>query len=85
MPTRDVGPLEVLGRASLSPRQAVTLVRVGDRVLILGTGPQGAPTHLGEVTDPAELARILPRRPPRPEPSPRPALARFDQRVGDDE
>jgi hypothetical protein len=44
-----VGPgLKVIGRVGLSPRHAVHLVRAGDRVLILGTGPQGSPTLLGE-------------------------------------
>jgi flagellar biogenesis protein FliO len=45
-----VGPgLKVIGRVGLSPRHAVHLVRAGDRVLILGTGPQGAPTLLGDL------------------------------------
>lgn len=43
------GPgLKVIGRVGLSPRHAVHLVRAGDRVLVVGTGPQGAPTLLGE-------------------------------------
>jgi hypothetical protein len=43
--------LRVVGRTSLSPRHAVYLVRAGDRVLVLGTGPQGPPSLLGELDD----------------------------------
>ncbi len=81
LPSRDSGPIRVVGRAALSPRQSVYLVRVGDRVLIVGAGTQGAPAILGEVTDPAELTRLAPRRPvvgpSRPSPG-------FDRRIGDD-
>jgi hypothetical protein len=52
--------LRVLGRASLSPRHTVHLLGVGGRVLIVGTGPQGAPSLLGELTDPEDLERLLP-------------------------
>src|SRR6185312_1650201 len=56
LPSRDSGPFQVVGRSALSPKHSVYLLRVGDRVLILGAGPQGPPSTLGEVTDPAELA-----------------------------
>ena len=59
---REAGIIGVLGQARLSPKHSVHLVRVGGRVLILGTGAGGSPTTLGEVTDPAELARLLPPR-----------------------
>ncbi len=95
LPGRDSGPLQVVGRASLSPRQSVYLVRVGGRVLILGSGPQGPPSALGEITDAAELARLAPRRPARPSPpvaAPanvsvplRPNSTGFDRRIGDDD
>jgi flagellar biogenesis protein FliO len=49
------GMFRVIGRTSLSPRHAVHLLRVGDRVLIVGTGPQSAPSLLGELTDLDEL------------------------------
>jgi flagellar protein FliO/FliZ len=39
----------VVGRTSLSPRHTVYLLKAGDRVLIVGTGPQGSPTLLGEM------------------------------------
>ncbi len=55
--TRAVGeggdvPMRVVGRTSLSPRHAVVLLRVGDRTLMIGTGPQGPPTLLGEWAGP---------------------------------
>jgi flagellar biogenesis protein FliO len=88
LPSRDSGPIQVVGRSSLSTKHSVYLLRVGDRVLILGTGPQGPPSTLGEVTDPVELARLAPRRSPRPGPEPvgstRPSTG-FDRRIGDDE
>ncbi len=90
--TRETGPVAVVGQTRLSPKHSVYLVRVGGRVLILGAGQGGSPTTLGEVTDPSELARLIPQRPARPSAS-TPAvkvagLARptgFDQRIGDDE
>ena len=41
--------MRVVGRTSLSPKHTVYLLDVGGRVLILGAGPQGAPTLLGEL------------------------------------
>ncbi len=89
LPSRDSALLQVVGRSSLSSKHSVYLLRVGDRVLILGAGPQGPPSTLGEVTDPLELARLAPRRTPRPTPesstpSNRPSTG-FDRRIGDDE
>jgi len=52
----------VIGRTSLSPRHTVHLLSIGQRVLIVGTGPQGAPSLLGELTDPDDLQRLVPRR-----------------------
>ena len=62
-------PLRVVGRASLSPKHAIYLVEVGDRVLILGAGPQGAPALLGELDD---------------HPVRRPTSPRFDHRLEED-
>ncbi len=45
------GGLRVVGRTSLSPKHAVHLVRAGDRILMIGTGPQGPPALLGEWPD----------------------------------
>ena len=55
----DSANLRVVGRANLSPRHSVYLLRVGDRTLIVGTGGQGAPSLLGELA---------------PEPAPSPVL-----------
>lgn len=49
--TTGPAALRVVGRTSLSPRHTVYLLDVGGRVLIVGTGPQGAPSLLGELTD----------------------------------
>jgi flagellar protein FliO/FliZ len=60
LPKSDASPLRVIGRTSLSPRHSVYLLKAGDRVLIIGTGPQGSPTLLGEMppeTDPKPLTR----------------------------
>ena len=86
-PQREGGPLRVVGRTSLSPKQTVYLLRVGDRVLLIGAGPQGPPSLLGELTDPAELRRLAPRPgilPARESAEPAPSTARFDRRVGDE-
>jgi flagellar protein FliO/FliZ len=80
LPKGHSGPLRVVGRTSLSPRHTVYLLQVGERVLLVGTGPQGAPSLLGELDDPADLERVLPR--PNP-PVPAPAV-RIDHRPGDD-
>jgi flagellar protein FliO/FliZ len=86
LPTGDSGPIRVIGRSALSPKHSACLLRVGDRVLIVGFGPQGAPSTLGEVTDPAELARLAPRRPsPTSQAVPARPSTGFDRRIGDDE
>jgi flagellar biogenesis protein FliO len=48
-PSESAGLLQVIGRVSLSPRQSIVLVRAGKRVLLIGTGAQGAPSLLGEL------------------------------------
>ena len=96
--TRDLGPIGLVGQTRLSPKHSVYLVRVGGRVLILGAGAGGSPTSLGEVTDPAELARLIPQRPARSAGPASTSAVRlagttrtmttstgFDQRIGDDE
>lgn len=47
--------LRVIGRAPLTPRHAVHMVRAGGRTLLIGTGPQGAPSLIAdwETTEPA--------------------------------
>ncbi|WP_406698732.1 flagellar biosynthetic protein FliO [Singulisphaera sp. Ch08] len=90
LPSRNgASPMRVVGRTVLSPKHSVYLLEVGQRVLIVGTGAQGAPALLGELTDPAERDAFL-------TPSSRgaavsvpigpvPSAGRFDRRVGDDE
>ena len=89
LPSRDSGPIRVIGRSALSTKHSACLLRVGDRVLIVGIGPQGPPSTLGEVTDPLELARLAPPRESRPIPGPKSVPPRpsasFDRRIGDDE
>ncbi|MEW4571129.1 flagellar biosynthetic protein FliO [Tautonia sp. JC769] len=48
-PAGASGVLRVVGRAHLTGRHVVYLLRAGDRTLILGVGPQGAPSLLGEL------------------------------------
>ena len=48
---REAGPLRVVGRTTLGPKQAVYLLRAGDRVLIVGTGPAGPPALLGTLPE----------------------------------
>lgn len=73
--------LRVVGRTSLSPRHTVYLLDVGDRVLIVGTGPQGAPSLLGEMSGPDSPERPSPQGVVREAPAP---SARFDQLLGDE-
>lgn len=48
------GKVRVLERVALDPRRALYLVKVGDKVLLIGAGDGAAPAVLAEV-DPAEL------------------------------
>ena len=41
-------PLQVVGRVALTPKHAIHLLRNENRILLIGTGPQAAPTFLGE-------------------------------------
>lgn len=88
LPQQGAGSLRVVGRTSLSPKHTVYLLKAGDRVLIVGAGPQGAPSLLGELTEPVETERHSPAK-PKPTAAPStPAVslaARFDRHVGDDE
>ncbi len=45
---RETSLVRVISRTSLSPRHAVYLVKIDDRTLLIGTGPQGPPTLLSE-------------------------------------
>lgn len=65
-PTGGAGALRVVGRAHLTGRHAVYLLRAGDRTLILGVGSQGPPALLGELDTAAEPAPGTPADPIRP-------------------
>jgi flagellar biogenesis protein FliO len=41
----------VISRVCLSPKHAIYLVQIGQRVLLVGTGPQAAPALLSELND----------------------------------
>jgi flagellar protein FliO/FliZ len=43
--------VQVVGRVSLSPKHTVYLLRVGRRALLVGAGPQGAPSLITELDD----------------------------------
>jgi flagellar biogenesis protein FliO len=50
--------LEVLGRAPLSARQQMHVVRFGNKLVLLGISPAGA-EPLAEIDDPVEVERVL--------------------------
>jgi hypothetical protein len=47
----SAGEIRVMSRASLSPKHTIYLLRVGRRVLLVGAGPQGAPSLISELDD----------------------------------
>ena len=49
--------IEMLGRASLTPRQQVQLVRVGNKLLVVAISSTGVET-LTEITEPTEVERL---------------------------
>jgi hypothetical protein len=49
-PNESTRMLRVVGRVGLSPRHSIFLVQAGQRVLLIGTGGQGAPSLLGELS-----------------------------------
>lgn len=57
-PAGLAGPMEVLARASVAPRQQLLLVRLGKRLVLIGAGG-GAMSTLAEVTDPAEVNELM--------------------------
>lgn len=50
--------VQVLGRTPLGPRQQLTLVRCGNRVLVLAVGASTT-APLSEITDPDEVNRLI--------------------------
>jgi len=49
------GEIRVVSRVSLSPKHTIYLLRVGRRVLLVGAGPQGAPSLISELDELAEI------------------------------
>lgn len=89
------GRLRVVGRVSLPPKHAVFLVKAGGRTLLIGAGPQGAPSLLGElddedeaiVPDPATFAAGSASQRPAARPAgarPTHVAHRIDTRLGDE-
>jgi flagellar biogenesis protein FliO len=58
--------LDVLGRRALDPRQSIYLVRLGSRILVLGSTAGGLST-LAEISDPVEVDLVAGLCRPRPE------------------
>jgi len=50
--------LEVLARTSTSTRHQLLVVRMGERIVLVGQGPSGM-TALSEITEPDEISRLL--------------------------
>jgi hypothetical protein len=61
VPPASTGAVHVVGRVSLSPKHSVYLIRVGRRVLLVGTGPQGPPSLISELDDPIGSAPNQPQ------------------------
>lgn len=57
-PVDQAGPMEVLARASVAPRQQLLLVRLGKRLVLIGAGG-GTMTTLAEVSDQAEVDELM--------------------------
>jgi flagellar biogenesis protein FliO len=60
---KGMGPLpsdvlELLGRAPVGQKQSVTLLRLGDRLLLVAISAAGIET-LSEITDPDEVTRLV--------------------------
>lgn len=55
---RSDGALQLIARANLSAKHQVFLMRMGERLVLIGAGPQGL-SSLSEITDPAEANRLL--------------------------
>ena len=55
---RGSAPMSVLARTSVSARQQLLLVRLGRRLILVGSGPEGM-APLAEVSDPDEVAELV--------------------------
>jgi flagellar biogenesis protein FliO len=52
-----VEAVDVLGRRAVDPRNAVYMIKVGSRLILLGSSPTGL-SSLAEITDPIEVASL---------------------------
>ena len=59
LPQSAAGAVQVVSRVSLSPKHSVYMLRIGRRVLLVGTGPQGAPSLIAELDDLPEVEPSL--------------------------
>ena len=50
--------MEVLAREAIGSRQQLSLVRLGRRLVLVGSGPSGM-SRLAEITDPDEVAELV--------------------------
>jgi hypothetical protein len=86
--------LKVVGRVSLSAKHSIHLLRADGRILLIGTGPQGAPSYLGDLDELPSETQDLDKVPaPRSHATPMDGSSRaevpakrlrLDVRVGDD-
>lgn len=51
--------VEMLGRAPLLGRQQLSLLRVGNKLVLLAVSPLGGTEAITEITDPAEVDRLI--------------------------
>jgi flagellar biogenesis protein FliO len=59
-PIHSTAAARVVGRIPLSPKHALYLLEIGDRRLLLGTGPQAAPSLITELEPDSTLERTGP-------------------------
>jgi flagellar protein FliO/FliZ len=64
-PQRAGAGMQVVGRVGLSPKHAVYMLRVGRRTLLVGVGPQGAPSLISELEELAEIETDAPQGEPK--------------------
>jgi Flagellar biosynthesis protein, FliO len=55
LPQAAAPGIQVVGRANLSAKHTVYMLRVGRRVLLVGAGPQGSPSLISELDDLSEI------------------------------
>lgn len=57
LPGREVSPVDVLHRQAIDPKNSICIVRVGSRLLVLGSSAAGL-TTLSELAEPAEVEAL---------------------------